>query len=209
MLKLFQEGGDTDSDEESEKLLELEEMLRSHDPLFIGNTDQSTPGEAHQLHVGVERLRVTELLFQPSMIGSHQAGLAETINFVLNGYDELTAAALVNRVFLTGSCALIPGLSARITKELKEMRPFESTFFVQTASDPILDSWMGARDLACDPSFDDVCISRQEYFEKGGEYLKEHRSSNVFSSSPLPIKIVDTVNFVTPIVQEEIELDLI
>lgn len=209
MFKLFQEGGDTDSDEETEKLMELEEMLRSHDPLFIGNADQSTPGEAHQLHVGVERLRVTEVLFQPSMIGSHQAGLAETINFVLNGYDELTSAALVSRVFLTGSCALIPGLSARITKELREMRPFKSKFVVQMASDPILDSWMGARDFARDPAFEDLCISRQEYLEKGGEYITEHKSSNMFSPSPVPIKLVDSVNFATPIVQEEIELDVI
>uniref|UniRef100_A0A1B6L6D3 Actin-related protein 5 n=1 Tax=Graphocephala atropunctata TaxID=36148 RepID=A0A1B6L6D3_9HEMI len=203
------EGGDTDSDEETEKLLELEEILRCHDPLFVGNNDQSaTPGEAHQLHVGVERVRAPEVLFQPSMIGSHQAGLAETIQFVLKCYDETTANALVNKVFLTGSCALIPGISARINKELQEMRPFKSTFSVQIASDPALDAWMGARDFALDPYVLDKCISRQEYLEKGGEYLKEHDASNMFCPSPVPLKLIDSINISTSVVQEEIEVDI-
>uniref|UniRef100_A0A1B6J461 Uncharacterized protein n=5 Tax=Homalodisca TaxID=139475 RepID=A0A1B6J461_9HEMI len=203
------EGGDTDSDEETEKLLELEEILRCHDPMFEGNNDQSaTPGEAHQLHVGVERVRAAEVLFQPSMIGSHQAGLAETIQFVLKCYDEPTANALVSTVFLTGSCALIPGLSDRIVKELREMRPFKSKFSVQIASDPALDAWMGARDFALDPDVLDNCISRQEYLDKGGEYLKEHRTSNMYCPSPVPLKLVDTINISTAVVQEEIEVDI-
>lgn len=185
-------------------------MLRSHDPLFGGSNDQVTaPGEAHQLHVGVERMRAPEVLFQPSMIGSHQSGLAETIQYVLKGYDEPTAAAMVSKVFLTGSCALLPGLGNRIVKELREMRPFKSTFSVQTASEPILDAWMGARDFALGSSFSDCCISRQEYLEKGGEYLKEHTASNLYCPSPLPLKIVENINISTTLVHEEIEVDVI
>lgn len=45
-----------------------------------------SPGEAHQLHVGVERLRAPEILFQPGMIGIEEAGLAETIAYVLKQY---------------------------------------------------------------------------------------------------------------------------
>jgi len=44
------------------------------------------PAEAHQLHVGVERFRAPELIFQPSMSGLTDAGLAETIGWVLKGY---------------------------------------------------------------------------------------------------------------------------
>lgn len=59
------------------------------------------------------------------------------------------------------------------------------------ASRPALDAWFGARDWALEhlPSREGAAaqgwISRQEYEEKGGEYLSEHCASNVF----IPMKI--------------------
>ncbi|XP_054269700.1 actin-related protein 5 [Macrosteles quadrilineatus] len=200
------EGGDSDSDEETERLMEVEDMLRCHDPMF-GGDQTTTPGEAHQLHVGVERLRAPEILFQPSMIGCHQAGLAEVIQYVLQGYDEQTAAELVSNVFLTGGCALIPGLSTRIVKELREMRPFKSTFSVQIASDPVLDSWRGAKDFAFKPDFSKYVVTYEEYLEKGGEYLKEHKASNKYCPSPIALKVDNSLP--NTIVQEEVEVDMV
>lgn len=208
----MQEGGDTDSDEETERLLELEDALRTHDPLFVGSNGGeavTAPGEAHQLHVGVERLRAPELLFQPSMIGSSQAGLAETIEYVLKSYPESIAMSIVKNVYLTGGCSLIPGLIERLTKELREMRPFKSEFNIKLTNDPSLDAWRGAKDFASSDSFPQYIISRQEYLDKGGEYLKEHVSSNVYIPSPMPLSLVDSINNATIIVQEDIEIDVI
>lgn len=62
---------------------------------------------------------------------------------------------------------------------------------VTLASRPALDAWFGARDWALEnlPPREGAAaqgwISRQEYEEKGGEYLSEHRASNTF----IPIKI--------------------
>lgn len=59
------------------------------------------------------------------------------------------------------------------------------------ASRPALDAWFGAHDWALEnlPPREGAAaqgwISRQEYEEKGGEYLSEHRASNAF----IPIKI--------------------
>lgn len=60
------------------------------------------------------------------------------------------------------------------------------------ASRPGLDAWFGARDWALEhlPTREGAAaaqgwISRQEYEEKGGEYLSEHGASNVF----VPMKI--------------------
>lgn len=55
-----------------------------------------------------------------------------------------------------------------------------------------LDAWFGARDWALEhlPTKEGTAaqgwISRQEYEEKGGEYLSEHRASNIF----IPMKII-------------------
>lgn len=57
----------------------------------------------------MESIRAPELIFQPSMVGSAEAGLAETINFVLKMFTETEQQALVNNVFLTGACAKFPG----------------------------------------------------------------------------------------------------
>lgn len=58
-----------------------------------------------QLHIGVETIRATELLFQPSMIGSSEAGLAETIDYVLKMFNGTEQLVLANSVFLTGGCS--------------------------------------------------------------------------------------------------------
>lgn len=48
----LQEGGNSDSELEQEKLLELEDVLRYHDPEFdsAGSSVPMVPGETHQLH---------------------------------------------------------------------------------------------------------------------------------------------------------------
>lgn len=82
---------------------------------------------------------------------------------------------------------MYPGLKVRIEKELLAMRPFQSSFQVQLASNPVLDAWYGARDWALDHLDDDaVWITRKEYEEKGGEYFKEHSASNIYVPIHLP-----------------------
>jgi actin-related protein 5 len=57
----------------------------------------------------VEATRAPELLFQPSMMGSCEAGLAETINFVLKLFSPEDQLLLADNVFLTGGCSKFPG----------------------------------------------------------------------------------------------------
>lgn len=59
------------------------------------------PGESHQLHVAAERIRAPEVLFQTSLVGSHEAGLAETLQFVLKRFspeDQVDAGHGPDRV---------------------------------------------------------------------------------------------------------------
>uniref|UniRef100_A0A4W6BLV8 Actin-related protein 5 n=1 Tax=Lates calcarifer TaxID=8187 RepID=A0A4W6BLV8_LATCA len=138
--------------------------------------------EYHQLFVGTERLRCPEILFQPSLTGEDQMGLMETLQYVLARYSPEQQEALVSNVFLTGGNMQYPGMKERVERELLAMRPFQSHFKVTMASQPALDAWYGARDW-------EGWISRQEYEEKGGEYLSEHCASNAF----IPMKIAKPV----------------
>lgn len=186
------EGGDTDSEEEQEKLQELEQILREHDPSFVKECENSNLydfsfnlAEYYQLHIGTEQIRIPELLFQPSMMGVEQAGINETLEFILTKYSPEQQNALVQNVFLTGGCAVIPGFKTRIENNLSAIRPFQSSFKVTVANQPILDAWKGANIWANhDENLKKFSVSKQDYEEKGSEYLFEHIASNQYFPTP-------------------------
>ena len=64
------------------------------------------------------------------MLGLSQAGLAETVQMVLAKYPAAAQQRLADNVFLTGGVAAVPGLAARLERELREMRPFQSRWAV-------------------------------------------------------------------------------
>ncbi|CAL4207503.1 unnamed protein product, partial [Meganyctiphanes norvegica] len=131
------EGGGSDSEDENEKLSELEVVLRQHCPEFLGDPVAAKPtsvAENYQLHLSTEQIRIGELLFQPYMYGLEQGGITSTIQYVLNLFDEDKQKRLVNNIFLTGGPASLPGLTKRIERDLLAMRPFKSTFKVNVAS---------------------------------------------------------------------------
>lgn len=155
--------------------------------------------EYHQLFLGTERIRAPEIIFQPSLIGEDQTGIAETMQYVLERYSKEQQALLVQNVFLTGGNAMYPGLKARVQKELLEMRPFQSSFQVHLASSPTLDAWYGARDWAVEHmTREEGWITRKDYEEKGGEYLKEHCASNVYVPIRLPKQAPRTTEALAP-----------
>ncbi|KAL8612784.1 hypothetical protein ACOMHN_033454 [Nucella lapillus] len=184
------EQGTSDSEADDEKLEELETMLKEHDPEFqkeldMGGLSEMNLAEYFQVHVGVERTRAPELLFQPSMLGVEQAGLAETLDYVLKKFDLPSQNRLCQNVFLTGGMAQVPLLKGRLERELLETRPFQSTFQVNVAGNPVLDGWMGARQWARSPQLAESSITRPEYQEMGEGYLREHRASNTFFPTPV------------------------
>ncbi|KAM9120908.1 actin-related protein 5 isoform 1-T1 [Pangshura tecta] len=194
----------------SEQSLEDVESIHEFEPLFAEEQPEVEKpvttvepvfnlAEYHQLFLGTERIRVPEILFQPSLIGEEQAGIAETMQYVLDRYPKEQQALLVQNVFLTGGNTMYPGLKARIQKELLEMRPFQSSFQVHLASNPILDAWYGARDWALEyVNHEEGWITRKDYEEKGGEYLKEHCASNVYVPIRLPKQAPRTTEPLAP-----------
>uniref|UniRef100_A0A336L8Y8 Actin-related protein 5 n=1 Tax=Culicoides sonorensis TaxID=179676 RepID=A0A336L8Y8_CULSO len=186
---ISREGGDSDSEVENEKLMEYEEVLRYHEPeMFESQITAENAAELHQLHVGVEAIRAPELLFQPSMIGCQEAGLAEIIDFVLKMFKPEEQLLLANNVFLTGGSSKFPGLQERLDRELLEMRPFQTSHKITLAKTPSLDAWNGARDFANNSKeLKKSLLTRAEYEEKGGEYFKEFFASNQYFPTPIAI----------------------
>jgi actin-related protein 5 len=70
----------------------------------------------------VERIRAPELLFQPTLAGIDQAGLAEAIAVALQRAPADAHARLrAGPLLLTGGGAALAGLAARLQAELVTM----------------------------------------------------------------------------------------
>ena len=141
------------------------------------------PGEGdsqrdmHQLHLNVERIRVPEVIFQPSIAGVDQAGIVEVIEgIVMNRFsDQTQQQALLKDVFLTGGNTLFKTFDQRLKSELISALPSDFAIDVRAASDPMLDAWRGAASWWSSSNASEraaATVSKAEYLEKGSDYIK-------------------------------------
>ncbi|PKY05738.1 putative chromatin remodeling complex subunit [Aspergillus campestris IBT 28561] len=202
--------GDQSDDEEEEDLGavldNVEKELLEHDPEFTENHtlaaqsdwtkslihvflrgpwpfDPESQREAHQLHLNVERIRVPEVVFKPSIAGVDQSGLveiaADIVNHRFGNPDD--QAKLLRDVFFTGGNTLFKNFDERFRNDFRGLLPIDAELSVRRAADPVFDAWKGAAQWASGPELAKSSVSRQEYMEKGSEYLKEHELGNATS----------------------------
>lgn len=136
--------------------------------------DAGSQAELNQIHLNVERIRVPEVVFQPSIAGVDQAGLVEIAGDILNQ----RLAAVPNRddflrdVFLTGGNTLFKNFDQRLKEELTALLPAGAPLRIRRANDSLLDAWKGASGWACSPGWKAAKVTKEEYEEKGAEYFK-------------------------------------
>jgi actin-related protein 5 len=144
-------------------------FLRGPRPFDLGSQQ-----EAHQLHLNVERIRVPEVIFQPSVAGLDQAGLVEIAADILThrlsgiGSQE----SFLKDIFLTGGNTMFASFDERLREGLRAQLPAGAELVTRRAKDPILDPWRGAAKWAGGAAWKAAAVTREEYMEKGPEYLK-------------------------------------
>ncbi|KAK3352995.1 ARP5-like protein [Lasiosphaeria hispida] len=148
--------------------------------------DAGSPAETHRIHLNVERIRVPEVLFQPSAIaGIDQAGIIEIAGDILTqrlpGIGGLNRDDFLRDIFLTGGNTLFQNFDERLRSGLTSLLPAGSPLVIRRAQDAILDAWKGAAGWAGTPEARRAMITREEYQEKGADYIKEHDMGNAFS----------------------------
>lgn len=141
----------------------------------------------YQMNLNVERIRVPEVIFQPSIGGLDQAGIAELAETVLlrkfgSSGREMSDICknMVNNVFITGGNTSLPGIRERVVREFTEFLPVGTNLNVKLSANPLLSSWKGMAKFANTTElFDSSAISKKDYEEYGPEYIKEHNLGNV------------------------------
>ncbi|KAI8821734.1 uncharacterized protein EV422DRAFT_550513 [Fimicolochytrium jonesii] len=197
---------DSDEDGDVAQLTKLDELLLQHDPDFVEEdpfedgrpfsesimyrlthgthpVDLTEPAIQNQIHLNVERIRVPEVLFQPSIVGLDQAGIVEICDEVLKRFTAAQRQSMMQNVIVTGGNALLPNLTERIEAELRALQPFGSTINVRRAANPLLDAWKGAAQWARADTFRASAVARAVYDEMGHDYIVEHAFSNRFWQS--------------------------
>ncbi|KAF1953495.1 actin-like ATPase domain-containing protein [Byssothecium circinans] len=201
-------GEQSDDEEEdlNKALKEIESQLLQHDPTFTEEStreaqtdwtksilhaflhgpyayDPESQREMHQLHLNVERIRVPEVVFQPSMAGLDQAGIVEIASDILTKRlaDSPHRDDVLRDVFLTGGNTLFQGFEERLAAELRAVLPVEQEVRVRRARDAVLDAWRGAAAWAGRSENRALFVTRSEFEERGAEYVKEHALGNAAS----------------------------
>ena len=200
---------DDDDDEEEDlgaQLKNIEAQLLRYDPDFTEQStqeaqrdwtkslvhaylrgpwpfDAESAKESNQFHLNVERIRAPEVVFQPSIAGVDQAGIVEIAEDIVMQRLSSTQEreAILKDVFITGGYALFQGFEDRLRNELRAVLPADVQLGVRKAKDPILDAWKGAAKWAGTSESKFAFVSREEWMEKGGDYIREHNLGNVYS----------------------------
>ncbi|KAM9956760.1 hypothetical protein ACTFIW_000293 [Dictyostelium discoideum] len=184
---------DPEEAEESREMAILDKLLNKFDPTSISSAivshdDQFPIGEYHtaedfQVSLGVERIKCPETLFQPkAIIGVDQMGLVEAIiSSILSQLPVDTRKLVTENIFLTGGNVNTKHFKDRIHYEIQQIREPHSPLTILKSKDSQLDAWLGARKWCLDnqDNWSNVSISKQDYQEKGYDYIKSHFASNL------------------------------
>ncbi|CAH8461394.1 unnamed protein product [Schistosoma rodhaini] len=178
-----------ESENERDQLAVIDSLLALYDPEAskdLGVTDLRVDlDQFYQIHVDTELMRSHEVLFQPSFMGSSEAGLSDCLEFVLRDTSRLLDSSsepnFPQRIYLTGGVAAIPGLVDRIRCDIRPLLPVGSKWDnieVIVAANPHLDAWHGARHFANSSYAEQYYTTKQMYEEYGPYYFKDHPLGN-------------------------------
>ncbi|SJX65564.1 related to ARP5-Actin-related protein [Sporisorium reilianum f. sp. reilianum] len=142
------------------------------------DTDPEAIKRQHQLHLNVERIRVPEVLWQPSIAGLDQAGLDEICSHVVHSFDADVRARMLQNIFVTGRHTAYRGFEERLYSSIRAIQPSSVLVKVRGARDRRFDAWKGAARWSVEAeTFRSTAMTKQEYEEKGKEWFKEHALS--------------------------------
>ncbi len=72
-----------------------------------------------KLNINIERIQVSEPLFDPKIIHVDYMSLAEAVSKVIKAWDRENWEELISNIIFAGGGSLIPGLAERLKNELK------------------------------------------------------------------------------------------
>jgi len=119
------------------------------------------------IHLGNERFRAPEVLFQPSFLGGELLGIHELMKRSIDKCDIDIRKELYSNIVLSGGTTMYPGITDRLQKELRCIVPHSIPIRVTAPPERKYSVWIGGSILSSLSSFQNMWITKEEYNECG------------------------------------------
>ena len=131
------------------------------------NPQTFTTSTGKTIKIGKERFQVPEALLQTKFLGMQFGGIHDTIHLGILNSDFEMRPIFHKNIVVVGDNAKIPGLDARLQKEVTALAPSVATVNVTVSPEPENAVWRGGDKLA--PLLDEYnsWITKDEYTQYG------------------------------------------
>ena len=123
--------------------------------------------DGQTITIGNERFRCPEALFQPSLLGIDSCGIDGTTYNSISKCDVDIKQTLFSNIVLSGGSTMFPGIADRMKKEMMSFVPETTEINIIAPPERKYSTWIGGSILASLPTFQQMWISKQEYYESG------------------------------------------
>ena len=141
------------------------EMQKAESGAYLEVRFEMPDGEL--LTVCNERFRCPEALFRPTFVGVDGAGIHELVHNSIRKCDDDLHTGLYSNILMSGGTTTCPGFSERVQQEVSALA--SSAFEVKVVAPPErkYSTWIGGSILASHAKFQQMWITKEEYFEAG------------------------------------------
>ncbi|KAK0414289.1 hypothetical protein QR680_007251 [Steinernema hermaphroditum] len=122
---------------------------------------------AQSFKMGMERIAVPEIMFNPNDIGVNSLGVAEGIWHTLQQLPEKYHGRILKNIILVGGTTKFPGFKKKLETDLRSMVPAIYNVEVRQPENPDTHIWQCAKRVA---EFDEDpygFVTKEEYYEHG------------------------------------------
>lgn len=118
-----------------------------------------------------ERYSAPNCLYDPSLIGSEEAGVADVlVNSIMKSDIDLRPK-LYSQIVLAGGTTLMPGFGDRLLYDIRARSPSHTRIRISAPPERLHSCYVGGSILASLSTFRNMWVSREEYEEHGSRIL--------------------------------------
>ena len=131
----------------------------------VGKTETLIDGNV--ITLGVERLQVPQVMFQPMLAGHDHEGIHQYADNSIKKCDQEIRKELYKNIILAGGSTMFAKMGERVQKEIKALAPTMTVVDYFAPPERKNSSWIGGSIVASLTSFMPMFISKNEYKEEG------------------------------------------
>ncbi|XP_063689599.1 actin-like [Bolinopsis microptera] len=123
--------------------------------------------DGQAITIGNERFRCPEALFQPSVLGMESDGIDVTCYNSIMKCDVDIRKDLYANIVLSGGSTMFPSIADRMEKDITALASPTMKIKIIAPPERKYSVWIGGSILASLSTFQEMCISKEEYDESG------------------------------------------